>query len=104
MKKVIAVDSDVDIFDERSIMWALATRVQWDRDSMLMTGMIGSMLDPSLADGAKTTSKLGIDATVPPSPADGPSPIPPRSRVPEKAAEEARALLNRFNNEGWPRQ
>ena len=61
MKHVIIVDEDIDIFDDRQVEWAVATR--WQADRMLkIEGAAGSSLDPS-AEG--TTWKLGIDATIP---------------------------------------
>ena len=54
LKTVAAFDMDVDIFDESSVMWGLATRVQWDRDVLRVDGLSTSTLDPSLAAGART--------------------------------------------------
>lgn len=61
MKNVIIVDEDVDIFDDKQVEWAVATRFQADR-LFVVNGAAGSSLDPS-AEG--TTSKVGIDATIP---------------------------------------
>ncbi len=102
VKTAIAVNTDVDVFEETDMLWALATRVQWDRDSIGVSGLSGSMLDPSLPKGARTTSKLGIDATLPPGEGAGPSPSLPRSRVPEDALERARDLLKSHSAEEWP--
>jgi UbiD family decarboxylase len=65
MKRVIVVDEDIDIFDDRRIEWALSTRFQADRDIVLIEKARGSTLDPSAHSGDKTTSKLGMDATMP---------------------------------------
>ena len=62
MKQVTVVDGDIDIFNDREVEWAVATRAQPDRDYLIISGARGSSLDPS-AEG--TTSKLGIDATMP---------------------------------------
>jgi 2,5-furandicarboxylate decarboxylase 1 len=62
LKHVVVVDDDVDVFDDLQVEWALATRVQADRDLVILPGVRGSSLDPS-AHG-DTTAKLGIDATV----------------------------------------
>jgi len=62
MKKVIIVDQDVDIYDDRQVEWAVATRFQAHRGLVVVHNAAGSSLDPS-ADG--TTSKMGIDATKP---------------------------------------
>jgi UbiD family decarboxylase len=62
MKKVTVVDSDIDIFDDRQVEWAEATRFQASRSLMVVNNAAGSSLDPS-TDG--TTSKIAIDATRP---------------------------------------
>lgn len=61
MKHVIIVDKDIDIFDDRQVEWAMATRFQGNR-MLVIPDAAGSSLDPS-ADG--TTYKVGIDATMP---------------------------------------
>jgi len=61
MKNVVIVDEDVDIFDDRQVEWALATRLQADQ-IIRIPGAAGSSLDPS-AHG--TTWKVGYDATLP---------------------------------------
>lgn len=107
VKAVFAVDTDVDIFNEQDLLWAVATRVQWHRDSWVVPGLSGSMLDPSIPAGANTTSKIAVDATLPPAPdGDAPHPVPPRSRVPDAALNAARAALDGHLDEqssiGWP--
>jgi len=64
LKLVIVVDDDIDVFDESDVMWAVATRMQADRDLVTIAGSLGAMLDPS-ADERGVTAKLGIDATRP---------------------------------------
>lgn len=64
MKRVVAVDEDVDIFDDNMVEWALATRFQAHRDLMVVENARGSTLDPS-ANEDGTTSKMGMDATAP---------------------------------------
>ena len=64
LKLVIVVDDDIDVFDESDVMWAVATRMQADRDLVVISGSLGAMLDPS-ADEQGVTAKLGIDATRP---------------------------------------
>jgi 2,5-furandicarboxylate decarboxylase 1 len=66
-KHVIVVDEDIDIYDDRWVLWAVATRSQWDRDLVVVPGCRGAKLDPSI-DGV-TTTKGGIDATKPAPPA-----------------------------------
>ena len=62
MKNVIIVDDDIDIFDDREVEWAVATRMQADR-IIKIPGAAGSSLDPS--SHGKTTWKVGYDATIP---------------------------------------
>ena len=61
LKNVIIVDEDIDIFDDKEVEWAVATRFQADR-VFIIKDAAGSSLDPS-AEG--TTAKMGIDATIP---------------------------------------
>jgi len=63
MKQVIIVDEDIDVFDDRDVEWAIATRFQADRGLVVLEGVRGSSIDPSANDGI--TAKLGIDATRP---------------------------------------
>ena len=51
MKRVVVVDHDVDVFDDRQVNWALATRCQPDRDITIITNARGSDLDPVDARG-----------------------------------------------------
>jgi UbiD family decarboxylase len=62
MKLVTVVDEDIDVYDDREVEWALATRFQGDKDLVLVKNARGSSLDPS-AD--QTTAKIGLDATKP---------------------------------------
>jgi UbiD family decarboxylase len=62
MKQVIIVDKDVDVFDDRAVEWAVATRFQASRGLLVVNNAAGSSLDPS-TEG--TTSKIAIDATMP---------------------------------------
>jgi 2,5-furandicarboxylate decarboxylase 1 len=64
LKLVVVVDDDIDVFDESEVLWAIATRMQADRDLVVISGSLGAMLDPS-ADERGVTAKLGIDATRP---------------------------------------
>jgi UbiD family decarboxylase len=63
MKRVIVVDNDIDIYDDRQIEWALATRFQADEDLIIIPEARGSTLDSSAKNGV--THKVGIDATYP---------------------------------------
>jgi UbiD family decarboxylase len=77
MKRVVVVDHDVDVFDDRQVNWALATRCQPDRDVVIVTHARGSDLDPSTREDGYT-AKWGVDATAKPSLAA----YTPRHRVP----------------------
>ncbi|TXT62956.1 MAG: hypothetical protein BAJALOKI1v1_820016 [Promethearchaeota archaeon] len=63
LKRVIIVDEDIDITNSEDVEWAVATRVQPDKDVLLIPNSKGSSLDPS-SDNSITT-KWGIDATKP---------------------------------------
>ncbi|MCH2358550.1 MAG: UbiD family decarboxylase, partial [Candidatus Poseidoniales archaeon] len=64
MKSVTIVDSDIDISDPQRVEWALMTRWQPDRDTVILSDQRGSSLDPTRSkDGL--TSKIGYDATIP---------------------------------------
>lgn len=103
LKTAVAVDADVDIFDAEQVLWALATRVQWSRDSLRLDGLSTSMLDPSLPADARTGSKLGVDATLPPAPRPGaPRPVLPRATVPAAALERARGWITGADAQEWP--
>ncbi|MCC7258211.1 MAG: UbiD family decarboxylase [Gammaproteobacteria bacterium] len=104
-KWAVAVDEDIDIFSREAIDWALATRVQWSRDAIMIDDLSGSSLDPSLARGATTASKMGVDATLPPRPAPGtPRPVPPVATVPAEALARAGALRAAADPGAWPRE
>jgi 2,5-furandicarboxylate decarboxylase 1 len=64
LKLVIAVDDDIDVFDEQDVLWALATRFQADADLFQIEKSFCNRLDPSSNDGVST--KLALDATTPP--------------------------------------
>ncbi len=65
-KRVVVVDHDVDVHDAEQVEWAIATRVQADRDVIILPGCRGSSLDPSREPADSTTAKWIIDATIPP--------------------------------------
>ena len=64
-KYVIVVDDDVDIFDLNDVMWAVATRVQAEKDIFFIPGAKGAILDPTSDPEKFTVTKMGIDATRP---------------------------------------
>src|SRR4029453_15283403 len=61
LKLAVVVDDDIDVRDEREVLWAIATRFQADRDLVGMGGPPGSLLDPSSTGGV--TARMAIDAT-----------------------------------------
>jgi len=63
IKTVIVVDSDVDIYDPADVMWALGTRVRWDRGLVPVPGAHGNELDPT-SDAHGVQCKAIIDATL----------------------------------------
>ncbi len=67
LKHVVIVDGDIDVFDAMEVEWAMATRVQADRDITILSDARSKPLDPSLppSDGIPTSAKCGIDATIP---------------------------------------
>jgi UbiD family decarboxylase len=65
LKLVIVVEEDIDIYDPHSVEWAIATRVQPDRDLYIYPNQTGSSLDPSANQLTRKTAKWGIDATIP---------------------------------------
>jgi len=68
LKHVVVVDDDIDVFDPTDVEWAIATRVQGDKDIMIITNARAKPLDPSLPQGSgvvPTGAKVGIDATIP---------------------------------------
>ena len=64
MKQVVVVDQDIDIADSARVEWALMTRWQPDTDTVILSAQKGSSLDPSRSQDG-TTSKIGMDATLP---------------------------------------
>jgi 2,5-furandicarboxylate decarboxylase 1 len=71
VKQAIVTDDDIDIYNPNEIEWAITFRCQADKDIIILSGMKGKHVDPSvrpwdLKPGElPTTSKFGIDATIP---------------------------------------
>jgi UbiD family decarboxylase len=67
IKYAVAVDSDVDIFNDQEVLWAISTRTQPLVDTFVIPEAMGSPLDPTVGkQGTRTlTSRMGIDATKP---------------------------------------
>jgi 2,5-furandicarboxylate decarboxylase 1 len=85
LKLVVVVDEDVDVYREQEVLWAVATRMQADRDLCVIPNAMGAILDPSTRDG--TTAKVIIDAT---RPMGG---FPRRHTLPADAIERAARLV-----------
>ena len=68
LKHVVVVDDDIDVHNAMDVEWAIATRVQGDRDVFIIPGARAKPLDPSLAvmphGVVPTGAKVGIDATI----------------------------------------
>ncbi len=68
LKHVVVVDDDIDVFNAMDVEWAIATRVQGDRDVIVIPGARAKPLDPSLPlmppGVVPTGAKVGIDATI----------------------------------------
>src|SRR5215207_5596692 len=68
LKHVVVVDDDIDVNNPTDVEWAIATRVQGDKDVVIIPGARAKPLDPSLLQGAGVVpigAKVGIDATIP---------------------------------------
>lgn len=79
LKYVVCFDADIDLENGAQMLWALSTRVQADRDVMVLPGVLGSDLDLSCSEESVQT-KVGIDATAKPFRKN----LPPLGKVPEE--------------------
>jgi 2,5-furandicarboxylate decarboxylase 1 len=68
LKHVVVVDDDIDVNNPTDVEWAIATRVQGDRDIFIIPHARAKPLDPSLSPTlpgvVPTGAKVGIDATI----------------------------------------
>jgi UbiD family decarboxylase len=64
LKQVTVVDDDIDIRNPTEVEWALSTRMQPDRDLIIIPRLACSTLDPSVPK-PRSSAGWGIDATVP---------------------------------------
>jgi len=72
-KCAIVVDEDVDIYDDRKVIWAVMTRTQADRSFFFVPGSYISRVDPTgyppwnsvEKENRLLSTRLGIDATKP---------------------------------------
>jgi 2,5-furandicarboxylate decarboxylase 1 len=72
IKYCVVVDTDVNIFDDTKVLYAISTRLQPDNDVFVIKGCRGSPLDPTGTEGYTrggreryVVTKVGIDATKP---------------------------------------
>ena len=63
-KSVYVFDDDIDIKNDDQVEWALGTRFQADQDLVVLPGLQGQTMDPSL-NGRRTGAKTGFDCTRP---------------------------------------
>jgi 2,5-furandicarboxylate decarboxylase 1 len=61
VKRVVVVDDDIDVWDPLQVEWAMATRMQADRDILVVPGVRTDRSEP--LESGSVIAKLGIDAT-----------------------------------------
>jgi 2,5-furandicarboxylate decarboxylase 1 len=66
VKNIFVVDDDIDIFSDDQMEWALATRLQPNRDVHIESAFRVVPLDPTLEPDLRISSKAGFDLTMPP--------------------------------------
>ena len=69
LQRVVAVDTDVNLYDPNEVNWAITTRFNPDRDLIILPDQMGHILNPMVKinpDGkGGTVTKMGLDATAP---------------------------------------
>ena len=90
IKHAVVVDLDVDIHDPAEVEWAISTRFQADRDTVIISHSQGSKLDPSADHGVG--AKMGLDATIP---VNAPEMKFKRIRVPGEDTVDLQAVIAR---------
>ena len=83
------MDSDIDPFNEKEVLWAVATRMQAEDGVDILRQLASTNLDPSIKEEAMST-KVIIDATKPRD-----KPFPERLKVPQEALENIIPLLKK---------
>ena len=90
-KQVIVVAEDCDVYDLRDVDWHIATRVQPDRDIVMMSECTGHSLDPSMPkERREWGAKMGIDATPK-------FPYPPVSLPPAEMLQKVKDMWSKYN-------
>ncbi len=84
LKHVIVVDDDIDPSNLKEVMWAIATRVQASENVVILKGLQGHVLDPSVRHEIRSDGMI-IDAT---RPID--RPFPKRGEVPREVLKNIR--------------
>ena len=64
LKTIYVFDDDIDLSSDGQAEWAFGTRFQADEDIVVLQGLQGQTMDPSL-NGRKTGAKVGFDCTRP---------------------------------------
>ncbi len=69
-KTAVVVDDDIDVYNEKEVLWAISTRMVADRDLLILPNVKGAHLDPvsyneSREGRGPMTTHLVIDATKP---------------------------------------
>jgi UbiD family decarboxylase len=64
MKHITVVDDDVDVFSHEDVAWAMGTRFDADRDTVVAQDVRGFYEDPT-ADSQGHIAKIGFDTTAP---------------------------------------
>src|SRR5256714_8473275 len=96
VKHVIVVDEDVDIHNPAEVEWAVATRLQPDRDLVVGSESQAPNLDPSTRDGVG--AKMGLDAT---KPLDADEMKVKRIRVPGEVAVDLAKAVGAVPAQSW---
>ena len=70
VKVAFVVDEDIDVFDDKEVLWAMATRLEGDKGITIIPEVAGANLDPSGYDETHLkwgpmNTKVIIDATKP---------------------------------------
>ncbi len=86
LKLVVAVDEDVNVYNESEVLWAVSTRFQADKDLVAVHGTMGVILDPSASENG-LTARIGIDAT------KALHEKAVRCRIPDEAKDFAKRLI-----------
>lgn len=83
VKHAFVFDHDVDIFDEKEVLMALANRFRGDRDLLVLTDCLTDTLDPLVS--GTTGPKVGFDCTTPAG-----TPFAKRLGIPKETLERLR--------------